>query len=470
MADQIHYLEQELTQLLQTDSGLFRFLESSTLDGLWFWDLENPDNEWFSEGFWKTLGFDPAGKKHLASEWQDLINPDDLKLSLENFHAHCADPSHPYDQVVRYRHQDGSTVWVRCRGMAIRNAAGKPIRMLGAHTDITSQKNIEERYLHNLKSLEQQYAETRLALEEIDQLFHAMPDAVLQVDADGNIVRANSAATTLFGYSQQTLSSMKVEQLIPKQHREGHIRHRQAYSADPSIREMGQRGKEFFCQTKSGAQVPVEIKLSPVKTRFGMNTIAVVRDISENESLKRNLEKTRRVNKDLYSQATTDSLTGINNRACFNERAAVEFLRARRLFLKASVMMIDIDDFKRINDELGHLQGDLVLKKVADLIKGNVREYDIFARYGGEEFVVYMPETAADTALEIAERIIHTIRNHRDLDEIQGMEKLPTLSIGLAELEAEDYSLTPLIERADNALYDAKRSGKNRAIVYSRNH
>lgn len=146
-----HRLRQELDQLLREDTKIFDFLESSTLDGMWFWDLENPEEEWMSETFWRTFGYDPSEKQHLASEWQDMINPDDLALALENFNAHCADPNHPYDQIVRYRHKDGSTVWVRCRGMAIRDESGKPIRMLGAHNNITGLKTLEESTLRQIE-------------------------------------------------------------------------------------------------------------------------------------------------------------------------------------------------------------------------------------------------------------------------------------------------------------------------------
>jgi len=96
-----------------------------------------------SDRFWQVLGHDSRERKHLASEWKDLIHPEDLQLALTNFDAHLADPDHPYDQVVRYRHPDGHWVWVRCRGLAIRDASGKPVRMLGAHNDITALKEAE---------------------------------------------------------------------------------------------------------------------------------------------------------------------------------------------------------------------------------------------------------------------------------------------------------------------------------------
>jgi len=132
-----HYLEAELYALIQRDPEIFTFLREGSLDGIWYWDLEKPDHEWMDNRFWKLLGYHPETKQHDPSEWQNLIHPDDLKIALKNFHAHLEDPKHPYDQVVRYTHREGKTVYVRCRGLAIRDEDGKPLRMLGVHNDIT---------------------------------------------------------------------------------------------------------------------------------------------------------------------------------------------------------------------------------------------------------------------------------------------------------------------------------------------
>lgn len=106
-----------------------------------------------SPRFWTTLGWDPSARTHRAAEWQDLIHPEDLKQALANFEAHSEDPSVPYDQDVRYRRPDGSWTWVRCRGLIIRDESGKPIRMLGAHNDITELKRAESRYRSKSEAL-----------------------------------------------------------------------------------------------------------------------------------------------------------------------------------------------------------------------------------------------------------------------------------------------------------------------------
>ncbi|MEL7100651.1 MAG: ATP-binding protein [Pseudomonadota bacterium] len=141
---QPHYLQAELYERVKTDPEVFEFFQNAALDGLWYWDLESPENEWMNEDFWRLFGVDPSTKAHKAAEWQDIIHPEDLKVALENFERHIADPAYPYDQIVRYRHAEGHLVTVRCRGMAIRDATGKPLRMLGAHSDMSSLRRAQE--------------------------------------------------------------------------------------------------------------------------------------------------------------------------------------------------------------------------------------------------------------------------------------------------------------------------------------
>ncbi len=140
----MNYLKKELYELIQKDPKIFDFIQHSALDGLWYWDIENMEEEWMNPKFWTTLGYDPEKMPHKSSAWQDIINPDDLKVAFDNCQRHFKDPSHKYEQIVRYTHKEGHTVWIQCRGLAIRDNAGEPLRMLGAHTDVTSLKEKEE--------------------------------------------------------------------------------------------------------------------------------------------------------------------------------------------------------------------------------------------------------------------------------------------------------------------------------------
>lgn len=138
-----NYLEHELYELLKNDSSVFDFVQETSLDGIWFWDLENPENEWMSSKFWNTLGYDHKEIPHRASFWQSIIDQDDLKKSQEILYKHVNDAAQPYDHTVRYRHKLGHTVYIRCRGYAIRDKNGKATRMLGAHIDVTKLKKTQ---------------------------------------------------------------------------------------------------------------------------------------------------------------------------------------------------------------------------------------------------------------------------------------------------------------------------------------
>lgn len=160
--------------------------------------------------------------------------------------------------------------------------------------------------------------------------------------------------------------------------------------------------------------------------------------------------------------AAHDMLTGLANRRRAEERLAAELARARRLHTPLSVLLLDLDHFKLINDRWGHAAGDQVLVATADALQGSLRGADLATRYGGEEFLAILPDTGPEAALEVAERI---------RTEIEGLE-VPangdtlraTTSIGIASLVGEETA-DALVARADAALYQAKQAGRNRCVA-----
>lgn len=175
-------------------------------------------------------------------------------------------------------------------------------------------------------------------------------------------------------------------------------------------------------------------------------------------------EQIQRTNERLEFLAVTDGLTGLYNHRYFRKRLQEEFDRAARYGLSLSCLIFDVDNFKRINDTYGHLQGDSILREMAVRIIRTVRKSDIVARYGGEEFTVILPQTGAEGAKVEAERL------HRELSTkpYQGMpeHQQVTVSIGLASYEHEVMlDSDALLRVADSALYEAKRLGKNRIVM-----
>ena len=138
---------------------------------------------------------------------------------------------------------------------------------------------------------------------------------------------------------------------------------------------------------------------------------------------------------------------------------------AKRYTTTLSVLIFDIDYFKKLNDQYGHQTGDLVLKQVARIAHDNSREADVLARYGGEEFIMVLPNTNSSGAFALAESIRSRIATHR---EKIGETKLKiTISVGVADILPEEDSLDEIIRRADKALYAAKRAGRNCSRIYS---
>jgi diguanylate cyclase (GGDEF)-like protein len=164
----------------------------------------------------------------------------------------------------------------------------------------------------------------------------------------------------------------------------------------------------------------------------------------------------------VQQQALTDPLTGLYNRRGFWDMAEHELLRAHRFNRPLSLVLIDIDRFKEINDTYGHLMGDKILASVSANCKLEFRQVDLVARYGGDEFIVLLPETKLHEALSAAERLRMRIENLRFAYE--GEELRTTICIGVAEMQRGD-SLKSLIERTDQALYRAKQGGRNRVGV-----
>jgi two-component system cell cycle response regulator len=182
-------------------------------------------------------------------------------------------------------------------------------------------------------------------------------------------------------------------------------------------------------------------------------------------------DQLRRVQKELEERSVTDGLTGLKNRRFLDERLAEEFKRAQRYADPVSLIMVDLDHFKQVNDRYGHPAGDVVLRGAASLIRGSIRDPDICARYGGEEFAVILPKTHLSGALVVAERIWRELgaRTHVLEPGAQGgpAEIRVTASIGISFFPAKDITSPELLLRfADEALYQAKTAGRNQICLY----
>ena len=299
-----HYLLDELKTKMRSDDDIWDFLRESCLDGMWYWDLEAPEHEWMSPEFWKLFGYDPAQKEHSPSAWQELIHPEDLETAKENLAQHMADPDCPYDQIVRYRHADGHWVWVRCRGLAVRNAEGKAVRLLGAHTDMTNFVREAEHREDSMKTM----------TNRMMAVFDAVQSGIIGLDAERNVVTLNPPARHLLGgLSDETpfpwpesIRFLQTSDLKPLDE-----------SSDPinrALAGMPLRGEVHLMTRAADPSQARYVRVSSaqiIRPDADIQTVVVLDDVSEQERNRQQIERKSRL--DALGQLTGGIAHDFNN-------------------------------------------------------------------------------------------------------------------------------------------------------------
>jgi diguanylate cyclase (GGDEF)-like protein len=219
---------------------------------------------------------------------------------------------------------------------------------------------------------------------------------------------------------------------------------------------------------KTGAKGFNEVSVSLIRDAEGkpIGFRGISRDVTARKEAE---EKIQSLNAELEQMALTDYLTNLYNRRYFMQRGVEEFKRANRNSQPLALLMLDIDEFKKVNDTYGHEAGDLALQQVAAALKSSLREIDILGRLGGEEFAVLLPNTSLEGAALLAERMRQTIANTSFKTPGDVLISTITISIGVAAFTDEMSGTDDLLRNADAAMYRAKNSGRNCVGVYKEN-
>ena len=282
-------------------------------------------------------------------------------------------------------------------------------------------------------------------LEQDAVLLEHMPDGVLISDARGRVVYVNARFEHMSGYRRAQLLGRAMEVLVPAGMKSEHRAMRAGYARRPRARPMGVAQQDYRLLRRDGSTLSVDISLAPLRHRGALHVIAVVRDVTARRELEERLAH----------EALHDPLTGLANRTLFVDRLTQAMLQSRRERRQVALAMLDIDNFKAVNDTLGHRAGDRVLHRVASALGAGLRATDTVARIGGDEFAWVLPgvggrQAATVMMAKLLQSVPARVSVGRRTVEI-------SVSAGLALFPDDGADIDTLMRVADVHLYAAKR-------------
>jgi diguanylate cyclase (GGDEF)-like protein/PAS domain S-box-containing protein len=379
----------------------------------------------------RVLGF--KAEERIGASFFDLIHPDDLKFLIDVATTFVRDRNARILQSeVRLRHRDGNWRIFEVTASSLINNTKIEGGIVNLR-DITERKQIE-------KTLRQSEEKYRTILETIQEGY-------FEVDFAGNFTFFNDSLRRALGYSKEKLMGMNNRQYTDKENSKKLFQtfNKVYYTGEPT------EGFDWQIIRKDGTKRYVEASVSLQKDSSGKPTgfRGIVHDVTERKQIEQQLNH----------MATHDTLTGLPNRMLFIDRLEVALAQSKRNRHKLAVMMLDLDHFKDINDTLGHMVGDQLLKEVGYRLSGLVRQSDTVARLGGDEFIILLSDIERmEDSVGIAEIALKAFGQPF----VCGNHKLTSsTSIGIAVYPDDGNDIDSLLKKSDVAMYSVKTQGRN---------
>jgi diguanylate cyclase (GGDEF)-like protein/PAS domain S-box-containing protein len=377
--------------------------------------------------------------------WAQRIHPEDrLRVLRDEAATSIADRRGKGSSVWEYRMlaRDGREVWILDDESVTQvDAKGQVSLVQGVLLDISERKRTEEAL--------------RVSEEQTRRIIESASYAFIGMGSDGTVLTWNQHAANTFGWTrEQALGRQLADLIIPAETRAEHYRGLAHYLATGEGPILSKR-IEVTAVHRDGHEFPVEMTIWPVRTGDAVQFSALVDDITVRKALEGQLRH----------QALHDALTGLPNRVLFSDRLQHALDRSKAdSDLTLAVFFVDLDDFKTVNDSLGHTAGDQLLAAVADRLRGSVRGEDTAARLGGDEFAVLVEDGVGTDHAHVADRILRELSRPFDID---GQPVSVQASIGISLSGPDGSSPDELLRNADLAMYLAKARGKNRHELYT---
>lgn len=366
----------------------------------------------------------------------EFMHPDDRSKTLSLLRRSSTDRTTHDPIEVRMLHADGSFRWFE---LLARDLSGEP-EIAGI---VINAREITDR-----RAAEQQLSQSEARFRSLVQ---NSSDVVAVLDDSGSFTYVSPAVTGMLGFRAEDLLGTSVFQLLPEERTDQSNGFARLIAHQP----FAQSRQEVAVPDAEGRWHTLDVTLTDLRTEPAVHGVVLnARDVSVSKELEH----------DLRHQALHDALTGLGNRDMFSSEVAAALVRAGNRLEAVAVLFIDIDDFKTVNDSLGHEVGDELLVAVADRIRNCLRLSDTAARLGGDEFAVLLEHSYGESeVVTVAERILDSLR---EAVVVQGREINITASMGIAVNAVQSTSAAVLLRNADMAMYLAKERGKDRFEVF----
>lgn len=417
-------------EALQVSEERFRIIAKSTNDALWDYDLISNTN-WRSETVMNLFGYAPEEFEGSINLWSDRIHPDDRSRVLSSLDAALTGEGDRWSDEYNFVRKDGSISYVLDRGFIIRNGEGKATRVTGAMVDLTERREADAR------------------LREQASLLDKAKDAIVVRGLDNRVHYWNKGAERLYGWTAEEAIGRSVAELLYEDPTDLHDATRQ-------VIELGEWSGEITERRKNGTTLPVEAQWTLVHDEAGQpkSIFAIKTDISLRKAAERRVQQL----------AFYDPLTQLPNRQLLMDRLERAMAAGTQSGHVGALLFIDLDDFKSLNDTLGHATGDLLLQQVGLRLTACVNDTDTVARFGGDEFVVLLERIGENLGEAVART---TSKGESILDALNQIYHLgdyehnSTPSIGITMFKNDEVDIGELLKQADMAMYQAKAAGRN---------
>jgi diguanylate cyclase (GGDEF)-like protein/PAS domain S-box-containing protein len=405
------------------------------------WDWHIPENRLFwSDGIYALFGVKPGEFGASYDAFMEFVHPDD-RVAVNEAVRQSLESGSPYDIDHRIVRAGGEVLFMHESGQITRDDNGKPLRMFGTVQDITERKKSEE------------------LMQQFGNLLQSSFNEIFTFDAESlQFIQVSEGAQKNLGYSFDELMQLTPPDIKP-------LFTRESFEQMIAPLRSGEKQLLFFetiHQRKDGSTYPVEARLQFMQKPRPL-FMSIIQDITAKVQADQAL---REKDEHLEHIAYHDALTGLPNRALLIDRLTHSTNRADRTGTLTALLFIDLDRFKTINDSLGHIAGDALLKAAAQRLKNLIRKVDTVARFGGDEFVILLEDVqGSKDVVVVAQKVLRALESVFEIDS----HRLHTSgSIGISLYPQDGRDAETLVKNADAAMYKAKEGGRNNFYFYEK--